>query len=328
MTDRPRQEGPALTWHRPVLVQEIIELLQPVSGTTFVDCTTGTGGHSLAILPHLTPSDIVSKQGGRFIAIDRDAAALAQAKSRLTEFHSQVIFAQDSFGRLPEVLAEQGIAQVHGLIADLGMSSLQVDDPARGFSFRHEGPLDMRMDQRGSLTAAEIIRTYAEDELAALLQEVGQERWARRIANRIVQARARQPITTTTQLAQIIAEAVPGRRLSRHSPRWRRSAAPRGRGGLHPATRTFMALRIAVNQEIDALTQLLKSLPDVLLPGGRAAIITFHSLEDRLVKHTFAAAAREGVYRLLTKKPVRPSEQEEASNPRSRSAKLRAVERL
>lgn len=318
MTDQPRQEGPALTWHRPVLVEETIELLQPVPGTTFVDCTTGTGGHSLALLPHL----------GRLIAIDRDAAALAQAKQRLTEFHSQVTFVQDSFSRLPEILAEQGLTQVHGVIADLGMSSLQVEDPSRGFSFRQEGPLDMRMDQRGPLTAAEIVRTYHEDELADLLQEIGQERWARRIAHRIVQARAQQPITTTTQLAQIISEAVPGRRPSRHSPRWRGSAAPRGRGGLHPATRTFMALRIAVNQEAEALTQLLKALPDVLLPGGRAAIITFHSMEDRLVKHTFAAAAREGIYRLLTKKPVRPSEQEEASNPRSRSAKLRAVERL
>ena len=299
-----------IAWHQPVLTQEVIELLEPVPGTTFVDCTVGTGGHSLAILPHLLPAG--AGNPGRLIGIDCDANALAQARQRLAEFRPYVEMAHDTFSHLPQILARAGLTQVHGLLADVGMSSVQVDDPARGFSFRHEGPLDMRMDQRLPMTAADLIRTLSEDEMADLLSRLGEERWARRIAGHLVDRRARTSIVTTTQLAQVVAEAVP-----------RRAGSTR----LHPATRTFMALRIAVNDELLALQRLLEALPEVLLPGGRAAIITFHSLEDRLVKRAFQQGVGMRVFRLLTKKPLRPSAREAAANPRSRSAKLRAVER-
>ncbi len=305
-----RNPKAAINWHQPVLVTEVVQCLEPVPGTTFVDCTVGTGGHSLAILPHLLPPE--GGIPGRLIGIDCDANALAQARQRLAEFRPYVEMAQDTFSHLPEILARAGLTHVHGLVADLGMSSLQVDDPARGFSFRHEGPLDMRMDQRLPMTAADLIRTLSEDEVADLLSRLGEERWARRIARHLVDRRARTLIVTTTQLAQVIAEAVP-----------RRAGSTR----LHPATRTFMALRLAVNDELPTLQRLLEALPEVLLPGGRAAIITFHSLEDRLVKRAFQQGARDGVFRLLEKKPLRPSAREVAANPRSRSAKLRAVER-
>ena len=300
----------AIGWHQPVLVSEVVQCLQPVPGTTFVDCTLGTGGHSLAILPRLLPAGAGTP--GRLIGIDCDADALAQARQRLVEFRPYVELAHDTFSHLPEILARAGLTHVHGLLADVGMSSLQVDDPARGFSFRHDGPLDMRMDQRSPTTAADLIRSLPEDEMADLLSRVGEERWARRIAGHLVDRRSRAPILTTAQLAQAVAEAVP-----------RRAGSTR----LHPATRTFMALRIAVNDELLALQRLLEVLPEVLLPGGRASIITFHSLEDRLVKRAFQQGARDGVFRLLTKKPLRPSAREAAANPRSRSAKLRAVER-
>ena len=298
----PKSEIP---WHRPVLVKQVLEWLAPTPGNTIVDATVGTGGHSLAILPHLLPA-------GRLIAIDCDTQALEHAKLRLTEFHPHVEFLHDNFSNLPEALARFGITRVHGLLADLGMSSLHVDQPERGFSFQQEGPLDMRMDQRLTTTAASLIHRLSEQDLARLLETDGEERWARRIAKRIVSARHLQPIRTTTQLARLVADAVPRRAASRR---------------LHPATRTFLALRIAVNEELASLQKLLDVLPEVLLSGARAVFITFHSLEDRLVKRAFQRGARAGVFRLLIKKPVRPSAQEIAENPRSRSAKLRAVER-
>lgn len=296
----------ALAGHTPVLVERVIEYLAPTPGQTVADCTAGFGGHSLAILPHLMPV-------GRLIAIDRDAQALEHARQRLVEFSPRVEFVHDDFRRLPDVLRRQGLQAVDGLVADLGISSLHVDEAERGFSFAKAGPLDMRMDVRQSMTAASLIRTRSEQELAHLLQVYGEERWARRIARRIVETRAAHPLETTTQLARVVAEAVPSRGGSRR---------------VHPATRTFLALRIAVNDELGALEALLASLPDVLAAGGRAVILTFHSLEDRLVKRAFRQGAAEGRFRLLTKKPVVPSEQEVRANPRSRSAKLRAVERL
>ena len=306
-----------LPWHRPVLVEQVVEFLAPSPGAALVDCTAGTGGHSLALLPHLLPIPLSAGPrqqavAGRLIAIDCDAQALERAQRRLTEFHPHVQFVHDNFSQLPEVLKHLGVARVHGVLADLGMSSPQVDQPERGFSFLKDGPLDMRMDQRRAATAASLIRQLSEHDLTTLLQTYGEERWARRIAKRIVNARRIQPIRTTTQLARLAADAIPSRVASRH---------------LHPATRTFLALRIAVNEELASLKTLLDVLPDVLLPGGRAVIITFHSLEDRLVKQAFQRGARAGLLRLLTKKPVRPSAQELAENPRSRSAKLRAVER-
>lgn len=313
----PRTPNPELSWHQPVLVEQVIEWLAPRPGQCVVDCTVGMGGHSLAILPHLMPAEAsgnrLSTAGtGRLVAIDCDAQALERAQARLAEFSPQVQFVRENFAHLPEVLARLGLAAVHGLVADLGLSSLHVDCAQRGFSFLKDGPLDMRMDRGRTATAASLIRELSEQELAQLLWRYGEERWSRRIAHRIVAVRRTRPIETTMQLARLVAGAVP-----HGSSRWR----------IHPATRTFLALRIAVNDELQSLEALLAALPEVLRPGGRAVMITFHSLEDRLVKQAFQEGARAGDVRVLTKKPIRPSEREVAENPRSRSAKLRAVER-
>ena len=293
-------------WHRSVLVEEVVHYLAPSAGEIIADCTAGTGGHSLAILPHVMPT-------GRVLAIDCDGQALVRAQQRLTEFEPHVQCVRGNFRHLPDLLKQGKVTKVDGLIADLGLSSLHVDQPERGFSFSHEDPLDMRMDRQATATAASLIQQLPEPDLIFLLERYGEERWARRIAKRIVTVRKRQPIRTTTQLARVVAEAVPKGHAKRR---------------LHPATRTFLALRIAVNEELVALEALLKVLPTVLAPGGRAVIITFHSLEDRLVKQAFRQGAQQGYFQVLTKKPVRPSPRELAENPRSRSAKLRAVERL
>ena len=302
----PMTAEPAPPRHIPVLVDEVLEWLAPAAGQTIVDCTVGAGGHSLAILPRVLPT-------GRVIAIDRDEQALELARARLLEFNPHIEYVHGTFGDLPDILQRSDVERVHGLVADLGLSSLHVDQAERGFSFLREGPLDMRMDRTQSTTAASLIRELPEEELADVLYRYGEERLSRRIARRIVEARHTQPIDTTTQLAGIVASAVPRSRSA-----WR----------VHPATRTFQALRIAVNQELTEVETLLRVLPDVLRPGGRAVIISFHSLEDRLVKRAFQQGTNDGVFRLLTKKPIRPSEQEVSRNPRSRSAKLRAVERI
>lgn len=283
-----------------------MESLAPRPGRLVVDGTVGTGGHSLAILPHLPP-------GGRLVAVDCDAEALQLAEQRMAEFRPQVTCVHGNYRDLPAILARLGISQVDGLLLDLGMSSLQVDCAARGFSFLKDGPLDMRMDPTQGATAADLLARLTLEELTRALERYGEERFAWRIARRIVQARREQPIATTGQLARLVSEACP-------------AAARRAR--LHPATRTFQALRIVVNDELGALEALLRRLPDLLASGGRAAILTFHSLEDRLVKRAFAAGAQEGIWSVLTKKPVRPTSAEVAQNPRARSAKLRAVERL
>ncbi len=292
--------------HHPVLVNEAVEFLAPRAGQIVVDCTVGLGGHSLAILPHLMPD-------GRLIAIDRDPDALGWAAKRLTEFRPRLEPVHDNFCHLPEILSRLQLSAIQGLIADLGLSSLQVDCPERGFSFLREGPLDMRMDPRQQTTAASLLRRLPENDLAHLISTYGEERWARRIARRIVAVRDARPIETTTDLARLVADAIP--RYGRPSR-------------IHPATRTFLALRLVVNQELSALETLLETLPTLLAPGGRAVLMTFHSLEDRLVKQAFRRGAQAGVFQLLTKKPLRPSQDEIAANPRARSAQLRAVERL
>jgi len=297
---------PTPPWHQPVMVEEAVEFLAPRPGQRLVDCTVGTGGHSLAILPHLMPS-------GRLLAVDCDAQALLAADKRLTEFSPHVELVHDNFRHLPQILRHRHLTKVDGVLADLGMSSLHLDQPERGFSFQHEGPLDMRMDPRGTTTAASLLRRLPESELAHLLQAYGEERWARRIAKHLVTVRRRTPIETTTQLARLVADAVPSQ------------AGPRR---IHPATRTFQALRMAVNEELASLELLLAALPKVLRSGGRAVIITFHSLEDRLVKQGFRRGEQAGLWKLLMKKPLTPSEREVEENPRSRSAKLRAVEKL
>lgn len=294
-----------LPWHQPALVHEVVEFLTPRPGRLVVDCTVGTGGHSLAILPRVLPE-------GRLVAVDCDPEALRLAEQRVAEFVPQVTCVHGNYRDLPTILARLGISQVDGILADLGMSSFQVDCAARGFSFLKDGPLDMRMDPTQGATAADLLTRLTLEELAGMLETYGGERFARRIARRIVQARREQPITTTRQLARLVREACP---------------ATARRGRLHPATRTFQALRVVVNDELGALRALLHQLPDLLASGGRAVILTFHSLEDRLVKRAFAAGARDGIWSVLTKKPVRPTPTEVSRNPRARSAKLRAVER-
>ena len=298
-------EAPRTQFHRPAMVSAVLEWLAPRPGAVMVDGTCGTGGHSVAILPSLLPD-------GRLIAMDRDLQALAVAKPRLIEFEPRVEVRHADFRRLPEVLSDVGLHRVDGVLLDLGMSSLQVDDPERGFSFLREGPLDMRMDSAQPMTAQRLVNEASAQDLALLLRTFGEERYAAQIARRIVSHRREQPLQTTIQLAQLIAGAVP---------------APARHGRLHPATRTFQALRMAVNDELGALRDALDALPRVLSPSGRAVILSFHSLEDRMVKQSFAAGERQGIWRRLTKKPLRPSAAEIAENPRIRSVKLRAVER-
>ena len=295
---------PATTWHTPVMGREVLRYLSPRPGALIVDGTVGTGGHSLMILPHLLPD-------GKLVVIDRDHEVLERAKARLVEFEPYVTFIHDDYRNLPAILKSLGTPCVDGVVLDLGMSSVQVDQPERGFSFAKEGPLDMRMDRTRRTTAESLVNERSLDELTQLFWTLGEERFAARIAHRIIQERRTQPIRTTTQLARMIIEAVP-------------SSARRGR--LHPATRTFQALRLAVNDELGALETFLGGLPELLRPKGRAVILTFHSLEDRLVKRAFMQGMRDDHWAVLTKHVVRPSQEEVSENPRARSAKLRAME--
>jgi 16S rRNA (cytosine1402-N4)-methyltransferase len=267
---------------------------------TYLDATLGLGGHALEIASRLTT--------GRLIGIDRDAQALATARERLKDYERQVTLVQAEFSRIDEVVQELKAAPLNGVLADLGVSSLQLDTAERGFSFRLAGPLDMRMNSEAALTAAEIVNHLAQTELADLLYQLGEERDSRRIARSIVRAR---PIRSTEHLATVVA----GARTSR------------GRQRLHPATKTFLALRIAVNRELEELAQFLDRVPATLAPGGRWVMISYHSLEDRLVKQQFQRLAREGVVDILTRKVLCPSDAEVAVNPRARSAKMRVAEK-
>ena len=289
--------------HEPVMTADVLRLLAPRPGAVIVDATVGLGGHSLAILPHLLPN-------GTLIALDQDRAALEQAKRRLAEFEPRAVFRHGNFRDLPAILRTEGFERVDGLLLDLGMSSPQVDDAGRGFSFLREGPLDMRMDPEQGRPSSDLVNRLGADELEQMFSELGEERFARRIAARIARERDAEPITTTARLAQVIAAAVPAG--ARHAR-------------LHPATRVFQALRIAVNDELGALNDLLAVLPDLLAPGGRAAILSYHSLEDRPVKRAFLAGKAEGRWTILTKKPLTADDDEVSGNPRARSAKLRAV---
>ena len=302
---RPMGMRPAVAWHQPIMVASVLEHLRPRHGALIVDGTVGTGGHSLAILPSLPPD-------GRLIAVDRDRDALTLAEQRLAEFAPHARFLHGNYRHLPRLLSTLGITQVDGILLDLGMSSLQVDRAERGFSFSKEGPLDMRMDSEQDVRADTLVNRLPAAELASMLATLGEERYARRIAQRIVEARRRQVITTTGELARLIAAAVPA--SARH-------------GRLHPATRAFQALRLAVNDELGSLAELLEHLAALLKPGGRAVVLTYQSLDDRLVKQAFVQGQRDGHWDVLTKKPLRPTAEEIAQNPRARSAKLRAVQR-
>jgi 16S rRNA (cytosine1402-N4)-methyltransferase len=307
------------TAHLPVLPREVLDALGCRPGGTWVDGTIGAGGHAEAILRATSP-------GGRLVGIDRDAEVLERTRARLLPFGDRVALRHADHRRLPEFLDALGIGAVEGILLDLGLSSVQVDDPERGFSFLRDGPLDMRMDRSQPTTAADLVNTLPEGELARLLARFGEEPRARRVARAIARERAREPFRGTARLAATIAGALPGPRAA-----------------THPATRSFQALRIAVNDEVVYLEGLLEACAMRLAPGGRLAVVAFHSLEDRAVKRTFRDLAhrcvcprdlpvcgcgRPDLVRAVTAGAVRPSAAEVRANPRSRSARLRAVERL
>ncbi len=307
-----------MSGHVPVMLREAVAFLAPKQGGVYLDATLGGGGYTRAIL-EAAPCTV--------FAIDRDPDAISRGAALVARFPGRLTLMEGRFGDLVDLLAQHGVAGLDGAVFDFGLSSFQLDDPARGFSFRAEGPLDMRMGRSGR-TAADLVNTLTEADLAALIRTYGEERHARRIARAIVRARAEEPITTTARLADIV-----------------RSVVPRAADGIDPATRSFQALRIAVNEELDEIARGLAGAIDLLSPGGRIVAVSFHSLEDRIVKRLFADAAGRGPspsrhdprglmarsrrsLRLLTAKPVVPAADEIAANPRARSARLRAAEKL
>lgn len=307
--------------HVSVLLHECIEALQIKPNGIYVDCTTGGGGHSLEIAKRLT-------DGGRLIAIDRDEDALRAAGKRLADFADRVTFVHSNYAMLQSVLADLGIPGVDGVLADLGVSSYQLDTAERGFSYMQDAPLDMRMDREQPLRAYDVVNTYSEEELRRILYDFGEEKFARNIAANIVKKRSERPIETTLELAELVKASMP--KTARE-------------GGHHPAKRTFQAIRIEVNSELSSIPPALDAAVHALNPGGRIAVITFHSLEDRLVKQKFAALSsgctcprefpvcvcgKKPVVRVITKKPVTAGEDELEVNPRSRSAKLRVAEKI
>jgi 16S rRNA (cytosine1402-N4)-methyltransferase len=292
--------------HESVLLSECIAALSIASGKTIIDCTTGRGGHSEAIARALGPD-------GTLICLDVDPRNLEFARDRLKSHPCQIRFFHANFAELSEVLEAAKIETVDGILADLGLSTNQFLDPSYGISFSMDGPLDMRLDPRITETAADIVNRYREEDLANLLYQLADERFSRRIARKIADARRTSPIKTTEQLASLVRVAI-------------------GRSGasekIDPATRTFMALRMKVNREVENLERLMDEIPKALKRGGRAAIISFHSVEDRMVKRAFRFAEQTGLIKVVTKKPITPTDSETASNPRSRSAKLRIAEKL
>lgn len=297
----PPSSAPEPTRHLPVLLAPTIAALAPERGGLFVDATLGGGGHAEALLeagPEI-----------RLIAVDRDAQAVTRARMRLARFGERVQFVHAPFSAIGSLLGAGDRGRVAGLLADLGLSSDQLDDRHRGFSFQQDGPLDMRMDRTAQKTSAAVLLAHAsEDEIEEWLREYGEERFARRLAHAIVHQRRFGPLLRTSQLADLVARTI-----------------PRGRAGLHPATRTFQALRIAVNRELGELDSLLDQAPALLAPGGRLAVISFHSLEDRRVKEAFRAEVQGGRCDDLLPGGVRASEAEARANPRARSARLRAI---
>jgi 16S rRNA (cytosine1402-N4)-methyltransferase len=292
--------------HVPVLLDEVLEYLNVRPGGVYCDATVGLAGHSSAIAKRLGAK-------GRLICFDRDPQAMELAKAKLDEVRAElgaempeVVFVPKAFS---EAATEIKPGSLDGLLADFGVSSLQLDEAHRGFSFRSDGPLNMRMDSRSEQTAEQVVNQADENDLANLIYEFGEERRSRRIARAIVRAR---PITTTAELAKVVSAAAPSMKGDK----------------IHPATRTFQALRIYVNDELGEIRTLLESAPSLLKPGGRLVLISFHSLEDRLVKDAFREGARNDVYEVLTKKPVVAGEEEEMRNPRARSAKMRAVRKI
>ena len=308
-----------MTYHLPVLLKEVVEQLRPQRGGLYVDCTVGGGGHAEEILRASAPD-------GRLIGLDCDDEALAASRERLAAHEGRVQLTHANFAELQETLMSLGVTAVDGLVFDVGVSSRQFDEPSRGFSFQREGLLDMRMDRSTGQSAQDVIRDASVDELVRIFRVYGEERRARAIALRINRERVRQPITTTTQLAGVVEQVL----------------GPK-RSGIHPATRVFQALRIQVNRELENLERGLVAAVNVLKSGGRVAVISFHSLEDRIVKQFFVrmstgcvcppqlvgcSCGRKEVMRLVTRKPVTPTSEEAQQNPRARSAKLRVAEKI
>ena len=296
MVDRPKV-------HIPVLAQEVLDWLKPRASGLYIDATLGLGGHSSLILEKSAPS-------GRVIGFEWDEQAAAMAADRLLEFGTRFQLVSASYADILAQCTILGIQQIDGIVVDLGVSSLQLDTPERGFSFMADAPLDMRMDNRGRITAQDLVNSLREEELADILYVYGEERQSRRVARFLVEARQERPLTTTRQLADIVSRAIP----ARYHPK-----------RIHVATKVFQALRIAVNRELDNVVRLLTDIPNLLAPGARVCMITFHSLEDRIVKQ---ALNNNSAYEVLTKKPHRPTPLEMKRNPRSRSAKLRVAEKI
>jgi 16S rRNA (cytosine1402-N4)-methyltransferase len=292
--------------HISVMPKEVMHWLNIKPGTTIIDGTLGLGGHSTLIAQALGSQ-------GHLIGIDKDPFSLTEANKRLMSLSVRIDLLQGAFGDVKRLLAEVKVKSVDGILLDLGISSFQLDDEKRGFSFLKSGPLDMRMNPTEGPTAADLVNTLKEEELAKIIEEFGEDRLARRIAKGIVWRRAQEKIVTTDQLAKVVLKSLP---------------ASYQRGRIHPATRTFQALRIVVNKELETLSQALKDCFEVLNPQARMCVISFHSLEDRIVKNTFKALAQEERGQILTKKPLEPSEEECRVNARSRSAKLRVIERI
>jgi 16S rRNA (cytosine1402-N4)-methyltransferase len=294
--------------HIPVLCKELVEHIRLPKDGLVVDTTIGSGGHSRLFGAQLGPE-------GMILALDVDPKCIQRAQVNLSGLACKVVLVRENFAKLPEVMKEHGLAKADFILADLGFCSAQMEDPERGLSFQSDMPLDMRLDDRLTVTAADLVNQLDENKLADLIYKYGEDRASRRIARFIVQARQRQKIATTGQLALIVKKALsrPGRR-------------PGGR--IDPATRTFQALRIAVNRELECLESLLEDAPNLLQPGGFFAVISFHSLEDRLVKNNFRKNKMEQVYTILTPKPLTAAREEQMANPRSRSAKLRIAQRV
>jgi len=295
-------------FHTPVMLQEILDYLNLSPGNIIVDATIGTAGHSKAMLERILP-------GGRLIGIDRDEESLSVARQRLREFSSSCEFVHGNFADIDTILNNLNIKKIGGVIFDLGISSFQLEDPHRGFSFQNEGPLDMRLDRASYISAYDLVNNLNEEEISTLLRDFGQERWHNRIAHLLVQERERQPISTTLQLADIVVKAMP----SRYRHRYYR---------IHPATRTFQAVRIAVNRELETLENAIDKAITLLDKGARICVISFHSLEDRVVKWGFRKAASQDLIEIITPKPLTPRQTEIDSNPSSRSSKLRVAQRL
>ena len=308
-------------YHVPILVDEVLRLLEPERGGIFVDGTLGGGGHAEAVLSRLP-------ENGRLYGIDRDDEALLESSARLVRFSDRFTPIKGNFFDMKRLLSERGVTHADGILLDLGVSSHQLDAAGRGFSYKREAPLDMRMDRTASLSARSVVNEWPKAELRRIVFEYGEERFSDRIAERIVSERERRPIETTTELAELVKSAIPAK--FRNEPQ-------------HPARRVFQAIRIAVNGELDGLSDAIQSVHDLLNPGGRLAILTFHSLEDRIVKNVFRTfenpctcpksapvciCGKRPTARILTRHPIVADEAEQAANPRSTPAKLRAIERI